>query len=136
MTDEQLPNQDSTLVRWLAIASAAGAALSAGFSAFSSNSTWASIALVSALLATAGIASVSALSMMLAGLVPAVILTLCNLAAAYWVAVKRGYPVRPGGFAGWAAVITAFLASLPGLLVVLKLILAEMNLKVSALKLL
>jgi tripartite ATP-independent transporter DctM subunit len=69
-------------------------------------------------LATAGIASVSALSMMLAGLVPALILTLCNLGAAYWVAVKRGYPVRPGGFAGWSAVLTAFLASLPGLLVV------------------
>ncbi len=69
-------------------------------------------------LATAGIASVSALSLMLAGLVPAVILTLCNLGAAYWVAVKRGYPVRPGGFAGWGAVLTAFLASLPGLLVV------------------
>ena len=69
-------------------------------------------------LATAGIASVSALSMMLAGLIPALILTLCNLAAAYWVAVKRGYPVRPGGFAGWSAVLTAFLASLPGLLVV------------------
>ena len=69
-------------------------------------------------LATAGIASVSALSMMLAGLVPALILTLCNLGAAYWVAVRRGYPVRPGGFAGWAAVLTAFLASLPGLLVV------------------
>ena len=69
-------------------------------------------------LATAGIASVSALSMMLAGLIPAVIPTLCNLGAAYWVAVKRGYPVRPGGFAGWRLVLTAFLASLPGLLVV------------------
>ena len=69
-------------------------------------------------LSTAGIASVSALSMMLAGIVPALILTLCNLGAAYWVAVKRGYPVRPGGFAGWGAVLTAFLASLPGLLVV------------------
>ena len=69
-------------------------------------------------LATAGIASVSAMSMMLAGLIPAVILTLCNLGAAYWVAVKRGYPVRAGGFAGWAAVASAFLASVPGLLVV------------------
>jgi len=69
-------------------------------------------------LATAGIASVSAMSMMLAGLIPAVILTLCNLAAAYWVAVKRGYPVRAGGFAGWGAVLRAFGASLPGLLVV------------------
>lgn len=69
-------------------------------------------------LATAGIASVSAMSLMLAGVVPALILTLCNLGAAYWVAVKRNYPVRPGGFAGWSAVLTAFLASLPGLLVV------------------
>lgn len=69
-------------------------------------------------LATSGLASVSVLSLMLAGLVPAIILTLCNLAAAYWVAVKRGYPVRPGGFGGWPAVLTAFLASLPGLLVV------------------
>jgi tripartite ATP-independent transporter DctM subunit len=69
-------------------------------------------------LSTAGIASVSAMSLMLAGVVPALILTLCNLGAAYWVAVKRNYPVRPGGFAGWGAVLTAFLASLPGLLVV------------------
>ncbi len=69
-------------------------------------------------LSTAGIASVSAMSLMLAGVVPALILTLCNLGAAYWVAVKRNYPVRPGGFAGWSAVLTAFLASLPGLLVV------------------
>jgi tripartite ATP-independent transporter DctM subunit len=69
-------------------------------------------------LATAGIASVSAMSLMLAGIVPALILTICNMAAAYWVAVKRNYPVRPGGFAGWAAVLTAFLASVPGLLVV------------------
>jgi tripartite ATP-independent transporter DctM subunit len=69
-------------------------------------------------LATAGIASVSAMSLMLAGIVPALILTACNMAAAYWVAVKRNYPVRPGGFAGWGAVLTAFLASVPGLLVV------------------
>jgi tripartite ATP-independent transporter DctM subunit len=69
-------------------------------------------------LATAGLASVSPLSLMLAGVVPALILTLCNLAAAYWVAVKRGYPVRAGGFAGWAAVLSAFVASVPGLLVV------------------
>ena len=69
-------------------------------------------------LATAGIASVSALDMMLAGIIPAVLLTLCNLGAAYWVAVKRKYPVRPGGFAGWDVVLTAFLASVPGLLVI------------------
>ncbi|MGA8515476.1 MAG: TRAP transporter large permease [Burkholderiaceae bacterium] len=69
-------------------------------------------------LATAGIASVSAMSLMLAGIVPALILTVCNMAAAYWVAVKRNYPVRAGGFAGWGAVLSAFLASVPGLLVV------------------
>ena len=68
-------------------------------------------------LATAGIASVSAISMMLAGIVPAIILTLCNLGAAYYVAVKRGYPVR-GKFPGWAEVGSAFAASVPGLLVV------------------
>jgi tripartite ATP-independent transporter DctM subunit len=68
-------------------------------------------------LATAGIASVSVLGLILAGLVPAIILTLCNLAAAYWVAVKRGYPVR-GSFPGWAMVLSAFLAALPGLFVV------------------
>jgi tripartite ATP-independent transporter DctM subunit len=68
-------------------------------------------------LATAGIASVSVLGLILAGLVPAIILTLCNLMAAYWVAVKRGYPTH-GHFPGWAMVLSAFLAALPGLLVV------------------
>lgn len=68
-------------------------------------------------LATAGIASVSILSLILAGLVPAVILTICNLAAAYWVAVKRGYPTH-GKFPGWHEVAVAFAASVPGLLVV------------------
>jgi tripartite ATP-independent transporter DctM subunit len=68
-------------------------------------------------LATSGIASVSVLSLILAGLVPAIILTLCNLGAAYWVAVKRGYPTR-GAFPGWGEVMKAFGAALPGLLVV------------------
>ena len=68
-------------------------------------------------LATQGIASVSVMSLMLAGLVPALILTGCNLAAAWWVARRRGYPVR-GRFVGWPVVLAAFLGSLPGLLVV------------------
>ncbi|MEY4710956.1 MAG: hypothetical protein RIS88_406, partial [Pseudomonadota bacterium] len=68
-------------------------------------------------LATAGIASVSLLGLILAGLVPAVILTVCNMVAAYWVAVRRGYPVH-GKFPGWGMVLAAFLAALPGLLVV------------------
>jgi tripartite ATP-independent transporter DctM subunit len=68
-------------------------------------------------LATAGIASVSVLGLILAGLVPALILTVCNMAAAYYVAVKRNYPTH-GNFPGWGAVLAAFLAALPGLLVV------------------
>jgi len=68
-------------------------------------------------LATAGIASVSVFSLILAGVIPALILTLCNLAAAYGVAVKRGYPTH-GSFPGWHAVAVTFIAALPGLLVV------------------
>lgn len=68
-------------------------------------------------LATAGIASVSIVGLILAGLVPAIILTLCNLAAAYYVAVKRGYPTH-GSFPGWSVVLMAFLSALPGLFVV------------------
>ena len=69
-------------------------------------------------LATSGLASVSALGLILAGVVPALLLTLCNLAAAYWVARRRGYPTH-GVFPGWRAVAVAFAASVPGLLVVL-----------------
>ena len=68
-------------------------------------------------LATSGLASVSVLGLILAGVVPALILTLCNLAAAYYVARKRGYVTR-GAFPGWGAVAVAFGAALPGLLVV------------------
>ncbi|RZL65057.1 MAG: TRAP transporter large permease [Variovorax sp.] len=68
-------------------------------------------------LATTGIASVSVLSLILAGLIPALLLTVCNLAAAYYVAIKRGYPIR-GKFPGWSEVLSAFIASLPGLMIV------------------
>ena len=68
-------------------------------------------------LATSGIASVSVLGLILAGVVPALLLTLCNLAAAWWVARRRGYPTH-GPFPGWGAVAVAFAAALPGLLVV------------------
>ena len=67
-------------------------------------------------LATSGLASVSALGLILAGVVPALLLTLCNLAAAYWVARRRGYPTH-GAFPGWRAVGVAFAASAPGLMV-------------------
>jgi tripartite ATP-independent transporter DctM subunit len=69
-------------------------------------------------LATSGIASVSVFSLILAGVIPSLILTLCNLAAAYFVAVKRGYPTR-GAFAGWREVGLSFAGSLPGLMIVI-----------------
>ncbi|MCC7068174.1 MAG: TRAP transporter large permease [Burkholderiales bacterium] len=65
-------------------------------------------------LAASGKVSIAAL--ILAGILPAIILTVCNLVAAYAVAVKRGYPA--GAFPGWAIVGRSFAASLPGLLVV------------------
>jgi tripartite ATP-independent transporter DctM subunit len=65
-------------------------------------------------LAAGGKVSIAAL--ILAGLLPALILTICNLAAAYLVAVKRGYPA--GTFPGWSIVARTFAASLPGLFVV------------------
>jgi len=68
-------------------------------------------------LATTGIASVSVLAMILAGIIPALLLTLCNLGAAYYVAVKRGYPTR-GRFPGWGEVLRAGAAAMPGLLVI------------------
>jgi tripartite ATP-independent transporter DctM subunit len=69
-------------------------------------------------LATSGIASVSVFALILACIVPSLILTLCNLAAAYWVAVRRGYPTR-GQFPGWREVALAFAAAFPGLVIVL-----------------
>jgi tripartite ATP-independent transporter DctM subunit len=69
-------------------------------------------------LAASGKVSIAAL--ILAGIVPAILLTLCNLAAAYGVAVKRGYPA--GTFPGWAIVGRSFVQSLPGLLVVVIII--------------
>jgi tripartite ATP-independent transporter DctM subunit len=59
---------------------------------------------------------VSIAMLIAAGLMPALLLTLCNLAAAYFVAVHRGYPA--GTFPGWAIVARSFAASLPGLFVV------------------
>ena len=69
-------------------------------------------------LATTGIASVSVLTLIVACLIPALILTLCNLAAAYGVAVQRGYPTR-GAFVGWMEVARSFAAAIPGLVIIL-----------------
>jgi tripartite ATP-independent transporter DctM subunit len=68
-------------------------------------------------LAASGLAAVSVFSLILAALLPALLLTAANLAAAYAVAVRRGYPTH-GVFPGWRAVGEAFVAALPGLLVV------------------
>ncbi len=59
---------------------------------------------------------VSIAMLIAAALMPALLLTVCNLTAAYLVAVKRGYPA--GTFPGWAIVARSFAAALPGLFVV------------------
>ena len=69
-------------------------------------------------LATGGKVSIAAL--IAACVVPALILTLCNLLAAYLVARKRGYPA--GTFPGWAIVVRSLVAATPGLLVIVLII--------------
>ncbi len=65
-------------------------------------------------LAASGKVSIAAL--ILACVLPAILLTVSNLVAAYWVARRRGYPA--GTFPGWAIVWRSFAAALPGLLVI------------------
>jgi tripartite ATP-independent transporter DctM subunit len=65
-------------------------------------------------LAAGGKVSIAAL--ILACLIPALLLTVANLAAAYLVARRRGYPA--GSFPGWSIVGRSFAAALPGLFVV------------------
>jgi tripartite ATP-independent transporter DctM subunit len=70
--------------------------------------------------ALAASGKVSIAGLILAGIVPALVLTICNLVAAYAVAVKRGYP--SGTFPGWSVVGYSFAQSLPGLFVVVIII--------------
>ncbi len=65
-------------------------------------------------LAAGGKASIGAL--IAAGIVPALLLMACNLAAAYYVAVRRGYP--SGSFPGWDIVLRTLAAATPGMLIV------------------
>jgi tripartite ATP-independent transporter DctM subunit len=65
-------------------------------------------------LAAGGKVSIAAL--IAAGLLPAAILTGCNLIAAYLVAIKRGYPA--GTFPGWDPVWRSLAGAAPGLFVV------------------
>ena len=69
------------------------------------------------------IKGVSIGDMMFAGLMPVVVLLICMLAAAYYEAVKFGFPIRADGtkttpFAGWDAILHSFIAALPGMFVV------------------
>lgn len=58
--------------------------------------------------------TVSVASLFLAGFIPGILTGLCLMAAAYSVAVKRGYPRER--FPGWGALARAFFESVPGLL--------------------
>lgn len=79
------------------------------------------------------ISGVSIGDLMFAGLVPVFWIMVCMLVAAYWQAVRNGYPKRPDGssmverFPGWAAVLRAFVAAVPGLLVVLIILVCVMG---------
>ena len=65
-------------------------------------------------LAAGGAVSMS--SLIMAGAVPAAMLTIANLLAAYFVARSRGYPSSP--FTGWNEVWLSLAAALPGLFIV------------------
>jgi tripartite ATP-independent transporter DctM subunit len=69
-------------------------------------------------LAAGGKVSIAAL--ILAGLLPAALLTGCMLIAAYLVAIRRGYPA--GLFPGWWPVVRSFAAAVPGLFVIVIII--------------
>ena len=70
------------------------------------------------------IRGVSIGDLMFAGLIPVFWIMVCMLIAAYWQAVKYGYPKRADGtvaiekFPGWTAVLKYLVAALPGLGVV------------------
>ena len=79
------------------------------------------------------IKGVSIGDLMFAGLIPVFWIMVCMLAAAYWQAVKFGYPKTAAGtsmvekFPGWNAVLRAFVASVPGLLVVVIILVCVME---------
>ena len=56
---------------------------------------------------------ISISKLFLAGVVPGVLMCICLAAAAYLIAVRRGYSAET--FPGWTALFIAFVAALPGL---------------------
>ena len=79
------------------------------------------------------IKGVSIGDLMFAGLIPVFWIMVCMLGAAYWQAVKFGFPKRQDGttmierFPGWRAVLHTFIASLPGLLVIVIILVCVME---------
>ncbi|MDX8355358.1 TRAP transporter large permease [Cognatiyoonia sp. IB215182] len=63
-------------------------------------------------IAAGGAVSISKL--FLAGVVPGILMCICLAAAAYIVAIKRGYSAEQ--FPGWTALFLAFISAIPGLL--------------------
>ncbi|PJI92343.1 tripartite ATP-independent transporter DctM subunit [Yoonia maricola] len=63
-------------------------------------------------IAAGGAVSISKL--FLAGVVPGILMCICLAAAAYIVAIKRGYQAEQ--FPGWSALMFAFIGAIPGLL--------------------
>ena len=79
------------------------------------------------------IKGVSIGDLMFAGLIPVFWIMVCMLVAAYWQAVRYGYPKSEAGvslvqrFPGWGAVLRSFIASLPGLMVVAIILICVMK---------
>ncbi|MFA9439246.1 TRAP transporter large permease [Uliginosibacterium sp. sgz301328] len=79
------------------------------------------------------IKGVSIGDLMFAGLVPVFWIMVCMLTAAYWQAVKYGFPKRADGtsmiekFPGWNAVLRSFIAAVPGFMVVAIILVAVMK---------
>lgn len=69
-------------------------------------------------------AKVSIGDLMFSGILPVIVLMTSMLFAAYWVAVKNGFPKRADGslitqrFPGWLPVARSFVAAMPGMFVV------------------
>jgi tripartite ATP-independent transporter DctM subunit len=59
---------------------------------------------------------VSIADLFAAGIIPALMLALGVMGAAWWLARVRGYPVET--FPGWGAVLSRFVAAIPGLLMI------------------